>query len=94
LDDPNYKLAMELYDKSIELQNQGDPYGSTEYYLKALDMQAKLKSIPESAYQQELWLGLPYDISLIVLAFMKNKEVLNCARVCKRWKRRCFDSGK
>jgi hypothetical protein len=47
---------MQLYDESIDLQKKGDPAGSTEKYLKALEIQARLKSIPlDNTFKGQPW---------------------------------------
>ena len=45
LDLDEYKKAESLYAKSIKLQQEGKPRESTEAYLEAMEMQARLASV-------------------------------------------------
>lgn len=99
-DNPEFQEMDRLYHLSIELQKQGDPEGSTEAYLKALDIQAKLPSIDlQKLSQQEthLFPSVPfidYYLSLKILRYLPLKQlVCNVAPVCRTWKSLAFDGA-
>ena len=84
---PEFKRMQNLYDMSIKAQKAHDPALSTstsfycylhmciEYYLEALEIQAKLRSIPsEINTRNEPW-WLPNVIWLQILSFLSPGSV-------------------
>jgi hypothetical protein len=61
---PEYQEAERLYQLSIDAQKAGDPRLSTEYYLKAQDIHAQLRSVTtklthsQVLYPDEVWLRI------------------------------------
>ena len=72
----SFQRASDLYNESIRLQQEGKPAESTKKYLvtlslhltskEALDLQAKLSSIPQRA--SLTFFPLPADISNVILS--------------------------
>ena len=89
-----YKEAEHHYQLSIQLQNEGKPAESTEHFIKALEIQAKLASITEPSIHQsgeyqlqsEAISMLPSDIWLMIFQYLSLKELVQLALVCKYFK--------
>eukprot|EP01126_Amoeba_proteus_P004913 TRINITY_DN11622_c0_g2_i8.p1 TRINITY_DN11622_c0_g2~~TRINITY_DN11622_c0_g2_i8.p1 ORF type:complete len:807 (+),score=124.07 TRINITY_DN11622_c0_g2_i8:92-2512(+) len=79
LKDPEYHEAEKHYQNSIRLKCEGDPEGSTVEYLKGLEIQTKLSSIPRKVQN---WIFLPPELWAFLISYsgFKASEV---ARLCE-----------
>lgn len=89
LKNPDFVQMDALYKKSIRLQQEGDPKGSTEAYLAAQKIQTQFPSLgvrgaPAVAVEGANW-RLSYDVSLSIFQYLKVAELAVCCRVCKTW---------
>ncbi|KAJ3039821.1 hypothetical protein HDV00_011729 [Rhizophlyctis rosea] len=79
---PRYKEAERLYNRSIELQQQGDPRGSTEAYLKAMEIHATLPSIlPQLVTGNKALDVLPLELWTKILLYFQPKTLAVLSRV-------------
>jgi len=62
LSDPNYHKAIELYDKSADLEEKGNVEEALSYYLQGLDLQQRVPTVPNEIDTDVL----PQDIMYIV----------------------------
>ncbi|KAJ3130245.1 hypothetical protein HK098_004292 [Nowakowskiella sp. JEL0407] len=88
----DYKEAERLYQLSIELQKNGDPEGSTKAYLSALEMHAKLPSIPpEIPKETHPFLDFPKDVWYHVCSYL---DLVSIGRFCQtsKFSRQLIDS--
>ena len=69
----------------MALQKSGDAKGSTEAYLAALDMQAKLRSVPAPVGPEAR--RLPADLYAAIFAYLSEAEVARAGLVSRAWKR-------
>eukprot|EP01084_Bolivina_argentea_P149794 261645_1 len=84
--DPMFIKATYLYNKSVELQNNGNIKGSTEAYLKALSIQATLPSVPSNnkEYGAEFhWFST--DSYNLIFGYLLYKDVINVCLVSRAW---------
>lgn len=78
------------YDRSIALQKAGDPRGSTEAYLAALDAQAKLRSMPIPVGPEVQ--ALPSELYALIFRMLSTQDLLRAAKVSRGWRRLTRDS--
>lgn len=78
------------YDKSIALQKAGDPRGSTEAYLAALEAQAKLRSMPIPVGPEVQ--ALPSELYALIFRMLSTQDLLRAARVSRGWRRLTRDA--
>ena len=91
-----YKESERYYRLSIEEQKRGNPAESTEYFIKALELQAKLSSLDQLAKHNPLEAQIQHNSQITVLSyelwlkiflyFDKTTELGILARVCKYFK--------
>ncbi|KAJ3049506.1 hypothetical protein HK097_009505, partial [Rhizophlyctis rosea] len=73
---PQYVESERLYQLSIELQENGDPKGSTEAYLQAMEIHATLPSIlPKPKSGNKAIDTLPVELWTKILAFLTPKNL-------------------
>lgn len=77
------------YDKSILLQRAGNPRGSTEAYLAALECQARLRSVPPPVGPEVQ--ALPRDLYAAIFVRLSRKDLASASLVSRGWKRLARD---
>ena len=93
---PEYQESERFYQRSIEEQKKGNPAESTEYFIKALELQAKLASLDQHEKRDPLVTQinhnslvpmLSYEIWLKIFEyFPEPRQLLQLGMVCKYFK--------
>lgn len=92
---PEYNEAERLYQESIKYQQEGDPKKSTDSYLQAMEIQAKLSSISldsQISKQMEHLPQLPIEIWIIISSYLTIEELSKLSLVCRYFKYLADDS--
>uniref|UniRef100_A0A6U6L6I9 Fe2OG dioxygenase domain-containing protein n=1 Tax=Odontella aurita TaxID=265563 RepID=A0A6U6L6I9_9STRA len=90
---PERRLAERLYSSSIDKQRRGDPGGSTEDYVRALNIQAKMPSCserPAARQYDDAFRTLGEDCFVLCLRFLgRPADIVNSSAVSRSWRATC-----
>jgi len=83
-----YYTALNLYQKAGIAELAGDVKGSTEYYIKAQELQAQIKSLSNSTIISPVKStinSLPNEVLVLIFQFLSIKQLNTVILVNKRW---------